>query len=104
MSLPYILKIDWAKWFEKACPKCKKLVLEFLAKECGDEIKESLLRGITPTIRIPGLNPIWDSLCERDQELLKKYSELDFPNTVKEQLLRGTSSPRPRRKNRRERG
>ena len=39
MSFPFVVVTDWAKWFEKACPKCRKLVLEFIMKECSEDLK-----------------------------------------------------------------
>ena len=104
MSFPFVVKTDWKKWFEKACPKCRKLVFEFVLKECGKDLKERLLRGVQATINISGLDPIWDQLCERDRSLLLSYTELDLREDVKERLLRGESSPRPPRKRRRDRG
>jgi len=89
MSFPFVVVTDWAKWFEKACPKCRKLVLEFIMKECSEDLKEQLLRGVQATINIPGLDPIWDKLCQRDRDLLKKYTKLDLPENMKEQVLRG---------------
>jgi len=89
MSFPFVVKTDWRKWFEKACPKCRKLVLEFIMKECGKDLKGQLLRGIQATINIPGLDPIWNQLCQRDRNLLLQYTKLDLPEDMKEQALRG---------------
>jgi len=89
MSFPFMVKTDWRKWFERACPKCRKLVHEFIVKERGSELKEQLLRGAKVTINIPGLDPIWDQLCERDRNLLLQYTSIDLPEQLKEQALRG---------------
>jgi len=97
MSLPFILRTDWRRWFEEACPKCRKIVLEFILKHSGKKLKESLLRGIQPTINIPGLEPIWDKLCQRDRELLIEYTTIDLPEPLKEQALRGRTSTKKKK-------
>ena len=89
MSFPFVAKTDWKKWFERACPKCRKLVLEFIVRECGNDLKEKLLRGVQATVKIPPLDPIWDQLCERDRNLLLQYTQIDLPERLKEQLLKG---------------
>ena len=98
MSFPFVARTDWRRWFEKACPKCKQLLLEFVVRECGDDLKEKLLRGVQVTINMPGLDPIWDQLCERDRDLLKKYTKLELPDRLKEQLLRGEQAGKPTRR------
>ena len=98
MSLPFVVRTDWRKWLEKACPKCKKLVLEFILKHSGKTLKESILRGAQPTINIPGLDPIWDKLCQRDRELLIEYTSIDLPKTLKEQALRASTKKKKRKK------
>jgi len=89
MSLPFVVRTDWRKWFEKACPKCRRLVIEFIAKECGNDLKEQFLRRGQVTVNIPGLDPIWDDLCERDRSLLLTYTEVGLSEEFKEKALRG---------------
>ena len=96
MSLPIKKQTDLIAWFMEACPKCRKIFLDELARFLAAHERE-VVRKILRKEPLSFDLDIYDKLCPRCQGVYEKYTKIEVDQEMVKKMMFGRGGKRARK-------